>query len=207
MVVKRLSPRPKSGNTSPETGGVLLELPSDEPMSEAARQRICRECERLLCLFYYLEDHGRSDDCIELLSDDPVLRVTPDVGVWKGRDSILNALKAQDEAIRGGILMVHQYHNFLLTSVSRTEAAGTAYFTMYKSVGKPGQRGPGQGYVAKLEQPMVVGETRDEFVKTARGWRIAEHEIIYVFDVDAGGDRRKSAYSEFNRCSARTGKK
>lgn len=202
MVEVRHRPgRTKPGKTSSKTGGPILDLTSDG-MRKANTQRISQECERLLCLFYYLEDHGRSVECIGLFSDAPVLKVMPDVGVWKGKDNILNGLRVQDEVIRGGIRMVHQYHNFLLTSASNGEATGTAYFTMYKSSAGPVRGVPDQGYVAKLEQPMLVGETRDRFVNTRSGWRIAEHEIIYLFDIDAGKRRRESAYAKFKKFAA-----
>jgi hypothetical protein len=52
---------------------------------------------------------------------------------------------------------------------------GVVYLTLWRHDGDEGRR------VAPLDQPALVGEYRDEFVRTPDGWRFARREVEVSF--------------------------
>ncbi len=188
---RKTSVKSNSGNDAPQIAPGLRKVAFQE-------LGVYHECKRLLLLFFYWDDHGQAAKGAQLFTDDAVLIVSPGLGAWKGKDSISRSLMARQGHTDEGVLTIHHLHNFLVEPVSDKEAVGTAYYSVFKSVGKPGQGLPGK-HVAKLEQPLSIGEFRTRFVKTDDGWRIAAHEIIYVFDANPGKDRRDAAYAKMQR--------
>lgn len=152
----------------------------DNQMTNEMKLQVHNECERLSLLYFDYIDHGQDLNVVDLFTDDAVLKVSPDVGEWRGKDSFRQAFQEQLQLHKNGHLHLHLQDNFMLTSISTTEAAGKAYLTVYRAFGKPGQGEPGR-QVAVLGGPDIVAETRWKFAKTEEGWRIAAYEIIYVF--------------------------
>ncbi len=69
----------------------------------------------------------------------------------------------------------HVCNNLLLDVVDDDHAEGVVYLTLYRHDGEEGRK------VSPLEGPVLVGEYRDRFVRTAEGWRIEERLIFVSF--------------------------
>ena len=70
----------------------------------------------------------------------------------------------------------HVCNNLLLYVIDEDHAEGTVYLTLYRHDGEPGRR------VSPVDdQPQMVGEYRDRFVRTDDGWRFEHREIEVSF--------------------------
>ena len=70
----------------------------------------------------------------------------------------------------------HVCNNMLVEVLDADHARGCVYLTLYRHDGDEKRR------VSPLqEQPQLVGEYRDQFVRTPEGWRFAEREIEVSF--------------------------
>ena len=127
------------------------------------------ECERLIIRYTHIADFGPGASMIELFTDD---------GVWSsGQETYtgheeLAAFFGRD---KGPAKSRHVASNLLVTITGDDRAEGLSYFTLYRyTEEKP--RVPDLD-----EQPVIVGEYRDQFRRTAAGWRIAERRADVGF--------------------------
>lgn len=139
-------------------------------MNELAKLSIFYECQRLTVLYCHYIDHGKASKVAELFSEDGICMVG---GEYRGREQICKAFLMREE--NKGRISRHVCNNFVLNSVSDSEASGTVYITLYRS------DGPEDRKFAELEGPVVVGEYRDKYVKTLDGWKIAYREVEASF--------------------------
>lgn len=129
-------------------------------------------CEELVTRYCHYVDHGQAARVAELFTDD---------GEWasgrtvmKGRAELAAGFRRrQDNAAR---MSRHVCQNFLCEVIDEDHAEGVVYLTLYRHDGEPGRA------VSPLdEQPELVGEYRDRFVRTVDGWRFARREIDVSF--------------------------
>ena len=140
-------------------------------MDTAEQLSIERQCQRLVTEYCHLVDHGKAERIADLFSED---------GVWTSPENTMNG-KAE---VRRGFaarqanakrMSRHVCNNFLLNILDEDHAEGTVYLTLFRHDGEPGRR------LSPLEQPQMVGEYRDRFVRTTDGWRFARREIEISF--------------------------
>lgn len=140
-------------------------------MEAIDRLSIERECERLVAAYCHYVDHGEAKRIADLFSVD---------GVWKGPEVTMEGREqlqqgfGQREA-NASRMSRHVCTNLLVDVIDEDHAEGTVYLTLYRHDGPEGRR------LSPLEQPEMVGEYRDKFVRTAEGWRFAHREIEISF--------------------------
>ena len=140
-------------------------------MDELTKLWICNECQQLVFLSWYYVDHGQASKMADLFTEDAVFLIG--LKEIRGKDEIRRMNRELEN--KKGRMTRHLCTNFLLTSVSETEAEGTTYLTLYGSEGEPGRE------VSPLEAPMCLEECRDSFAKTREGWRLARRELVTNF--------------------------
>ncbi len=172
----------------PELNLASLDVPGILPangVDDVTKWVISQECERLVALFLWYDDHGMCSKSMDLFTDDGVIKVSPNIGIWKGKGNLLKTAVAREGQTRDGLLTEHQMCNFMLTSVSRTEAASICYMTLYRNDGKPGEGVLGAGgMVAQLQPPRRLVELIHGFRKVEGFWKIYYFEVVYEFDLD-----------------------
>jgi len=133
-------------------------------MDDLQRMLIERECQRLVAQYCHVIDHGEAERVAELFSED---------GVWAGPGT---RMQGNDQVREGfalrqanaGRMSRHVCNNLLIDVIDEDHAAGVVYLTLYRHDGEVGRS------VSPLDGPVVVGEYRDRFVRTNRGWRFSE---------------------------------
>ncbi|HEX9888213.1 MAG TPA: nuclear transport factor 2 family protein [Nitriliruptorales bacterium] len=125
-----------------------------------------RACERLVIAYTHLVDGGEAAAVADLFAPD---------GVWsfgdercEGREAIRSAFarrQASDRTSR------HVCTNLRVDVVDADHASGVVYVTLYRFDG-PGPASP---------DPVMVGDYRDRFVRTADGWRFDQRHATAVF--------------------------
>jgi SnoaL-like domain len=142
-------------------------------MDDLQRQSIEQACQRLATRYCHLVDHGRAADVAELFSEDGVWSTAQ--GETAGRDAVRAVF--QGRQARAGRLSRHVCCNLLVEVQDETHASGVNYLTLYRHDGE-GAPGP-----APLTGPAIVGEYRDDYVRTEDGWRFAKRDLVIVFQV------------------------
>ena len=146
-------------------------------MDDQQRLLIERECERLVTQYCHFVDHGEAARIADLFTKN---------GVWAGPGV---RMEGHDELRKGfGVRQAnsarmsrHVCNNLLVDVIDEDHAEGTVYLTLYRHDGEPGRK------ISPLEGPVIVGEYRDEFVRTADGWRIQNRKIFTSFMRDGTG--------------------
>jgi hypothetical protein len=141
-------------------------------MDDDQRMMIEHECERLVMRYCHFVDGGEAGRLPELFTDG---------GVWAspgtrlvGRDE-LSAVMNQRQA-RRDLRSRHVCSTFVCDVIDEDRATGVVYLSLYRREGVPEHEGP-----VGMSGPAMVGEYRDEFVRTEHGWRIASRELIVAF--------------------------
>ncbi|NDH23471.1 MAG: nuclear transport factor 2 family protein [Actinobacteria bacterium] len=144
-------------------------------MDDDQRMMIEHECERLVMRYCHLVDGGEAGRVPELFTDD---------GVWAspgtrlvGRDE-LSAVMNHRQA-RRNLRSRHVCSTFVCDVIDEDRATGVVYLSLYRREGVPEHEGP-----VGMSGPAMVGEYRDEFVRTEHGWRINARELIVAFTRD-----------------------
>lgn len=140
-------------------------------MDALQRLLIESECERLVTAYCHYVDHGEAQRIAELFTEDGVWK-SPEI-TMEGREQLQKGF-GRRQAQRGRMSR-HVCNNFRLDVIDVDRAEGVVYLTLYRHDGEAGRR------LAPLEQPEMVGEYRDRFVRTADGWRFERREIEISF--------------------------
>ncbi len=127
-----------------------------------------RACEQLITRYTHLVDFGPGAEVADLFTDDGVW--TSGDETYEGRDAIVEFFGRD----RGHAKSRHVSSN---TSVSASgdSAEGLSYFTLYRYT-KEKPRVPDLD-----DQPVILGQYRDQFVRTAEGWRIKHRQAEVGF--------------------------
>jgi hypothetical protein len=160
------------------------------------------ECERLVARYAQLIDFGEAGRVAELFTDD---------GVWEGGST---RMCGTDELCRGFLarerrtnrVSRHVCTNVVIDFVGEDEAHGVTYLTLYRHDAHDEESSAGgagvahdrsaPGGAAPLEAPLAVGEYRDTFVRTDRGWRIRHRSFSVGF---VATDARRASRSSVDR--------
>ena len=141
-------------------------------MDAVERLLIERECERLIYAYCHVIDHGEAARVAELFDEDGVW-ATPEVRC-EGREAIRKAFQARQS--NQGRISRHVCSTPNIEVVDANHATAVTYLTLYRHDGEPGRRtSPLEGL------PEFVGDYRDSFVRTPRGWRFHTREFTGAF--------------------------
>ncbi len=139
-------------------------------MDDLEKLLIERACERLVAEYCHLIDHGHASKVADQFTDD---------GVWRsaevtmsGRAELVRGFAARER--KTGSISRHVC-NALIDVVDENNATGVAYLTLYRHDGEPGRT------IAPVGAPLMVGEYRDQFVRTADGWRFKRRDAVVSF--------------------------
>lgn len=141
-------------------------------MEAETRERIERECARLVNAYAQYIDLGQAERVVELFTED---------AVWEGpgtrmagREEIRKGFAARQRSRR---VSRHVCTNLRVDVVDEDEARGIVYLTLYRHDPQEGA----EGRAAPLDGPVVVGHYRDRFRRVDGAWRIAHREIEVAF--------------------------
>jgi len=130
-----------------------------------------RACARLVTEYCHFVDHGEAERVADLFSEDGVWE-SPEV-TMRGRDQVRKGFAMRQSDLKR--MSRHVCNNLLIDVLDEDHAEGTVYLTLYRHDGEEGRR------FSPLDQPELVGEYRDSFVRTDDGWRIARRRIEASF--------------------------
>ncbi|MAI80252.1 MAG: hypothetical protein CL917_14990 [Deltaproteobacteria bacterium] len=129
------------------------------------------QCKRLTAEYCHFVDHGEAARVADLFTKD---------GVWAsaevsfdGRDAIRTAMTYRQKNTQR--MSRHVCNNFLLTVIDADHAQGTVYLTLYRHDGQEDRA------VSPLHGPVMVGEYKDQFLRTSEGWRFSRREVEVSF--------------------------
>jgi hypothetical protein len=137
-------------------------------------------CEQLVAKYAHYIDFGTAGRVAELFSED---------GVWEAGSNRMVGF----EEIRQGFLTRQQQTTrtsrhvcttFAVEFLDVDTAEGTVYLTLYRHDAAEPIR------VAPVAGPLLVGEYRDVFVRTAQGWRIKHRRFSMAFLASDETNRR-----------------
>ena len=139
-------------------------------MDDLQKMLIERACERLVTEYCHFVDHGEAAKIAGQFAEDGVsasARWCAMVALkWRGR--------RQREANAARISR-HARCNLLVDVIDENNAKGVVYLTLYRNDGEAGRRS------APSDVPDVVGEYRDQFVRTSEGWRFKRRDVGVSF--------------------------
>ncbi len=138
-------------------------------MNESEHETARRACEALITRYTHIADFGPGSSMPDIFTGDGVW--TSGEETYEGRDA-LAAFFGRD---KGHAKSRHVSSNVAVTITADDEAEALSYFTLYRySEEKP--------RVPDLDQqPVILGEYRDRFVRTEAGWRISRREAAVGF--------------------------
>lgn len=138
--------------------------------TETDHQTIASTCEALSIAYARSVDFRDYESLVALFAEDGVL----DTGKrLEGRPAIAAALAHRPDELRSR----HVLSNIFIDVLSKTEARGISYLTLYRHVGPESLKA---GPIA-FDGPAAVGHYEDRFVKTAGGWKIARRKLHFAF--------------------------
>ncbi len=144
-------------------------------MESIDRFLIERECERLVVQFCHYVDHGQAQQIADLFSEDGVW-TAPGAGTLTGRDELRAGLG--ERQAKTSRVARHVCSNLLLDVLDEDTAQGVVYVTIYRH-DRP--EGESDQDVAPVDLPLMLGEYRDRYVRTPKGWRFARREVAVAF--------------------------
>jgi hypothetical protein len=125
----------------------------------AQTAEIERACERLCLDYAFFADNGMSDDWAGVFAEDGELRLFGKEHVGRA------AIRATSSGGGGPNVTVHSLSNIRIEVLTPETARGTHYVTVYSQ----DRTTPAAGGLT----PVLVGVYRDDYRRTAQGWRIA----------------------------------
>jgi hypothetical protein len=136
------------------------------------RIAIERECQRLVTAYCHYVDHGEAAKIAELFTDDGQW-LSPDIKMI-GKEKLRKGFAGRQA--NEARMSRHVCNNLLIDVIDEDNAEGVVYVTLYRYDGEVGRK-----FSPMDEQPVMVGEYRDKFVRTDEGWRFSERVIDISF--------------------------
>ncbi len=116
-------------------------------------------------------DERRFEDFAALFTEDGVFDRRGEA--LAGRSAILASMAGRP----GTLLVRHHMTTVSVDVVDEETATGVCYFTFYQCTDWDGA----QREKLALAGPVIVGEYRDRYRRTAEGWRIAHRQALMTF--------------------------
>jgi hypothetical protein len=143
---------------------------TESPTHDDGHRLIREACEALSIAYARAIDFRDYETFVELFAEDGVLEVGDPL---EGREAIAAAMRHRPDELRSR----HVISNIFVDVLSKREARGISYVTVYRHVGPESVRhGP-----APLDGPAAVGHYEDRFVRTAEGWRFKRRRLQLAF--------------------------
>jgi ketosteroid isomerase-like protein len=141
-----------------------------EALDPRIRAAIEHACTQLAMEYARSIDFRDYDNIGNLFTEDAVLFIGQRL---EGRDAIASAIKQRPGELRSR----HVITNVFVDVVDERHARGICYLTLYRHQGPESlQRGP-----VDLRGPAAVGHYEDSYVRTTKGWRIANRVLHLAF--------------------------
>lgn len=121
-------------------------------------------CTRLVMDYALYRDQGNAEALANLFTEEAQLVMNGET--FSGR----SALKARATHTSNSPFLTHLMSTVQIYPESASRARGLSYVSVY--LGPPGAEANQQASLA------AVGEYRDQFVKTAQGWKISRREFV-----------------------------
>ena len=141
----------------------------NESMTLEAQLRCERECARLCNDFMWTVDTGDYDGCVALFAEQGAIERAGQVN--RGHAGVRAFLIARPE----GRVTRHTCSNIRIDLTSATTASGTSCATMFHAQAKRDDPLPLKGSTP------LFAEYFDDYVLTAKGWKISHRSIVVVF--------------------------
>lgn len=140
-------------------------------MTEIERLLIEQACTRLQTLYCIHADNCDIDAFTDLFSKDGSVAV-PEYPAFVGHVAIRASMQGLADL---GVTMRHVMSNNLIDVKSDDYATGICYLTAYGSSAPADASGS-----RPMEQPGTIGHYKDEFIRTAQGWRFKSRVLTRV---------------------------
>ncbi len=141
-------------------------------MTPIERMLAERECERLQVSYALAADCGDADAFTALFVSDAVIHI-PEYPPFAGHAAIHDSLLGLAGT---GVTMRHVISNQQVTVTAPESATGICYLIVYNNPDQADEHG-----IREVRPPATVGEYRDQFTRTAEGWRFSERRLTRVF--------------------------
>ena len=149
-------------------------------MDDLQKMLIERACERLVTEYCHFVDHGEAAKIAGLFADDGIF-ASPRA-VKTGRVDIADWFMRREGNVAR--MSRHVCCNQLIDVIDENNATGVVYLTLYRHDGEVGRP------LSPSDVPDIVGEYRDQFVRTGEGWRFKRRDIGVSFVKQKAGERR-----------------
>lgn len=128
------------------------------------------ECEELLNRYGFLIDGGKASRVAEIFTED---------GIWESNSAVVRGAEAIDAWMLVREQQRERESRHIVTNVSidvvdESTAYGHCYVFEFRSDIAGSELRP-------EVEPAVIGDYRDDFVRTADGWRIAHRRVEIAF--------------------------
>lgn len=143
-------------------------------MNDRDRQSIEQACARLVTAFHVHIDAFEHDEVLALFAEDATW-IHPMAGPLKGHQEFKAYLDSKSTVPTA----MHITTNILIDVIDEDHAKGRCYYSFYYD-------GEGRN-PAPVVGPMAVGQYRDEFIRTADGWRFSFRQPTNIFMGEAFG--------------------
>ena len=138
-------------------------------MDDTEQHSVQRACEALVTRYTHIADFGPGAEMADIFTEDGVW--TSGAETYRG-SSELRAFFGRD---KGHAKSRHVSSNIAITVTGTDTAEGLSYFTLYRYT----EEKPRVPDLA--DQPVILGEFRDQYRRAADGWRIARRQADVGF--------------------------
>jgi hypothetical protein len=140
-------------------------------MTPQERMLIEHECEKLQKLYGIYADQLEDERFADLFAEDGSIEV-PEQPPYRGREA-LRAGIAQMRAL--GLVYRHVMTNNVVNAIDANRAEGLSYLMAFNSAASPDANGG-----RPMEAPTTLGEYKDTFRHTEKGWRFQSRVLRRV---------------------------
>ena len=146
-------------------------------LDDAERRMIRQDCEALSIAYARAVDFRDYDEFVNLFAEDGTLETGTRL---EGRKAIAASLKRRSDELRSR----HVLTNIFVNVISRDEATGISYLTLYRHVGPESLR----PQPISFNGPFAIGHYQDVFVRTDDGWRFKSRVLHMAFRREETGE-------------------
>jgi hypothetical protein len=140
-------------------------------MDDTQQLLIERACARLVTEYCHFVDHGEAAKIAGQFTEDGVW--TAPGNTMTGRAELERGFAARQRNTRR--MSRHTCMNLLVDVIDENTAKGVVYLVLFRHDGEEGRA------TSPVGPPALIGEYRDEFVRTDDGWRFKRRELAASF--------------------------
>jgi hypothetical protein len=140
-------------------------------MDDIQRMLIERACGRLVTEYCHFVDHSEAAKIAGQFTEDGVW--TAPENTMTGRAELERGFASRQRNTRR--MSRHTCLNLLVDVIDENTAKGVVYLVLFRHDGEAGRA------TSPVGSPAMIGEYRDEFVRTDAGWRFKRRELVASF--------------------------